>query len=131
MVAITNNPGIVNPQYEIGVKVNPRNQNKQLNINLPIPPNVIFFRQFKAGETLPVLFKATGDLVELESEPQTLKFIQDIFVKATKTELSFSLDQANWKPFEGIFNGNYELKVMQNDHESSPHATVELHANAR
>ncbi|MCH9633054.1 MAG: hypothetical protein S4CHLAM6_14050 [Chlamydiae bacterium] len=131
MVAITQNPGIMNPQYEIGVQVNPRKLNPQLNINLPIPPNVIFFRQFKAGETLPVLFKATGNLVELESKPQTLKFVRDIFVRATKTELTFSLDQANWKPFNSIFNGSYDLKVVQNDHDSSPQAIVQLHANAR
>ena len=130
MVAVTN-PGIANPQYEIGVKVNPRNPNPKLNINLPIPPNVIFFRQFKAGETLPITFKASGNLVELETKPQTLKFIRDVFVRATKTKLTFSLDQVNWRPFNGIFNGNYELKVIQNDHESSPHAIVELHANAR
>ncbi len=131
MASVTQSTGVVNPQYEIGVNV-PVNQGKnnkpKQRINLPIPPNVIFFREFKAGETLPIHFRASGNLVEVDSSPQTLKFMRDIFVRATKTSVAFSTDQQNWRPFSQLFRGDFDLRIEQNDSDSTPHAVAELHA---
>lgn len=122
---------LVNPLYEVGMlyPINqPKNVQPKTTINLPIPPNVIFFREFKAGDTLPVTFKASGNLIKLESSEQTLTFLQDIFVKATKKEISFSLDQVNWKPFEKLITGSIDAKVEQSD-DSEPKASIHLIAN--
>ncbi len=132
MSLVSSNAGLKNPLYEVGINypVNQRNKHPITNINLPIPKNIIFFREFKAGETLPVYFKASGNLVTLESEPQLLTFVQDIFVRATKEQITFSLDQRNWLPFNQIFTGNIEAKVSQSEENNSPRALIELFANS-
>ncbi len=126
-----NTPSLVNPNYEVGIYYPINEENKEITtkINLPIPRNVIFFREFKAGETLPITFKATGDLIALDSTPQKLTILQDIFVKMTKKDVSFSLDQKQWKPFQDIFRGSVTTKVEQRE-DGDPHAMIHLVANA-
>ena len=130
MTAI-NTPSLVNPNYEVGISYPINQENKEITtkINLPIPRNVIFFREFKAGETLPISFKASGNLIALDTTPQKLTILQDIFVKMTKQEVSFSLDQKEWKPFQDIFRGSVTTKVEQRE-DGDPHAIIHLVAHA-
>jgi len=122
---------LINPIYEVGIDypINQKNKKPETKINLPIPQGVTFFREFKKGETLPITFTATGDLVQLASTQQTITFMQDVFIKATKKEILFSLDQKNWKPFQEIITGSINAKVEQSN-DTAPQALIHLFANA-
>lgn len=122
---------LVNPLYEVGIlyPINQKNNQPQTNINLPIPKGVIFFREFKEGDTLPITFKASGDLFSIESTPQTLTFLKHIYVRATKKDILFSLNQKDWQPLNHIFTGSIDAKVNQ-DSEGDAAAYIHLVANS-
>lgn len=122
---------LVNPMYEVGIiyPVNQKNKKLHTKLNLPIPKGVIFFREFKEGDTLPITFKATGDLFSINTTPQTLTFLKDVYVRATKKDILFSLNQKDWKSFAEIFTGSIDAKVNQ-DAEGEAMAYVNLVANS-
>lgn len=119
-----------NPLYEVGIQypINPATNQIFPNINLPIPKNVTFYREFKAGDTLPVYLKTTGNVVELTGDPQQLKLLTDIFVRVTKTDVYFSLNQRDWLPFNQIFSGQFNASVGLGE-DDNPRVLVHLFAD--
>ena len=121
---------LVNPLFEVGIQypINQPGGNSQTKLNLPVPSGVILFREFKAGDSLPISFTTSGNFVQLSGNEQKLTFLQDIFVKATKSEILFSLDQKDWQPFEKIISGHLDAKVEQSN-MSDPKAIIHIFAD--
>lgn len=121
---------LANPLFEVGIQypINQPGGKNEMNLKLPLPPGVILFREFKAGDSIPISFTTSGNFVQLSSNDQKLTFLQDIFVKATKNQILFSLDQKDWLPFEKIVSGSLNAKVEQSD-MSDPKAIIHIFAN--
>ncbi len=118
--------GLDHPIFEVGMEYMIKNYPELFTRN-NIPKNISFYQEFKAGDTFPIIFKADGDFMSLESSPQTLTFKCDVFVKANKDTILFSLDQNKWMELSELFTGSLNVMIIQQDDNSK--GLVDLFVN--
>lgn len=118
--------GLDHPIFEVGMEYMIKNYPELFTRN-NIPKNITFYQEFKAGDTFPVIFKADGDFMSLESAPQTLTFKCDVFVRANKDTILFSLDQNKWMELSELFTGNLNVMIIQQGDDSK--GLVDLFVN--
>lgn len=78
-----------------------------------------FVVKVKPGDTLPLNFAMSGDVLRLENAPQNtaVKALQPMYVKIEPNFL-FSTDKKEWKSFESFFTGQLNASVGSNGESS-------------
>lgn len=82
---------------------------------------------FPQGTKIPLEIASSGDWIQYNASPPSIEALQTFYLKNDGKELSFSLDQKNWKPLTEFITG--KLGVETGIKENEPFLKIEMQAD--
>ena len=90
--------------------------------------NYATVQEFKKGQFIPIVFKASGEIFNVQTTPALLEVTQDIYILMSQEGLLFSKDGQEWTEFTETFTGGLDITWPQVADEKSQ-AKIHLMAN--